>query len=316
MIVWGGEADEMSSELFSDGAAYNPDTESWRLLPTSPLSGRRYHLAAWTGEEMLIVGGVGEKDGAAYNPASDSWRSIEEALIPVGPPAGTGISGLVGEAWTGKELVAWHVASNQIAAYNPVADQWRQLPAPPLAADLGVLRWNGTDLYAVAANTSIYPQDVPLLLARFTDGGDEWKSLPEIGLSTEIYNIGARPELTAWAGKRLLAWSDSGVDGRTVAFDPRSRSWADVAPTPLHGCEAAPEPLTLDDRVLAYDWCGPDAIYEQTSDTWTSAHIDGSPQARYTVWTGTEVLNWGDTCCYGTGGEPFTIQAWMYKPEG
>ena len=35
---------------------------------------------------------------------------------------------------------------------------------------------------------------------------------------------------------------------------------------------------------------------------------------RYAVWTGAEVLNWGDTCCYGTGGRPFTARAWRYTP--
>ena len=95
MIVWGGEADEDASTVFADGAAYDPSTETWRVLSTAPLSGRRYHQAAWTGDTMLIVGGVGKDDGAAYNPATDSWQMIAPPPVAVGPPRGTDSAGLV-----------------------------------------------------------------------------------------------------------------------------------------------------------------------------------------------------------------------------
>ncbi|HKY49018.1 MAG TPA: hypothetical protein VJQ79_13660, partial [Acidimicrobiia bacterium] len=124
MIVWGGEADEIASTLFSDGAAYDPAKDTWRLLSHSPLSGRRYHSAVWTGDEMLIVGGVGEGDGAAYHPDTDSWRPIAVPPVPLAPPAGTDTVGLVSFLWTGDQLIIWHVAPNQPVAYNPTDDAW------------------------------------------------------------------------------------------------------------------------------------------------------------------------------------------------
>ena len=57
VIVWGGESFDDPGTPFSDGAAFDPVDNTWRLTAESPLSPRTSHAAAWTGAEMLIVGG-------------------------------------------------------------------------------------------------------------------------------------------------------------------------------------------------------------------------------------------------------------------
>ena len=67
--------------------------------------------------------------------------------------------------------------------------------------------------------------------------------------------------------------------------------------------------------MFTFSWCQVTiGIYDTQTDTWSEAAVDGSPTARYTVWTGDRLINWGDTCCYGSGGQPFDTQAWMYEP--
>lgn len=59
------------------------------MIADSPLTPRRDHQEAWTGEEMLIVGGDGPRDGAAYDPTTDTWRSLPDTPIQTsGDPAG------------------------------------------------------------------------------------------------------------------------------------------------------------------------------------------------------------------------------------
>ena len=181
---------------------------------------------------------VGQDDGAAYLPAGNSWRLLPLPPVPINAPAGTDPTGSIDSAWTGAQLVVWNVASNEAIAYDPTHDEWDHLPRPPLEGDRGVLRSNGTHLYAIGAPSVTHPARVPLALAQWSDDDQTWQALPEIEQGTETLNIGARPDLTAWAGNTLL----------------------------------------------------------------------------YAVWTGAEVLNWGDTCCYGTGGRPFTARAWRYTP--
>lgn len=310
MVVWGGWGDEMGFRQFDDGAAFDPAAGTWRALAPSPLPPRQYHVAAWTGSEMLVIGGSGRRDGAAYAPDLDRWRTLPDVPIPV---SGEPISGVTGWAWTGSELVVWHVPTDRVAAYSPVTDTWRPLPAVGMHLERGVLRWSGEHVYAVGTEPARFTA-VPLRIARLDAGATAWDALSHMSLTTEELGISAAPELTAWAGGRLIAWTDAGTDGRVVAFDPEVDQWVPAAPMPLAGCEGAPEPLVLDGRVLAFGWCGGTAIHDPGSDTWIRVDPEVMGDARYAVWTGQEVINWGDTCCYGTGGAPFTVRAWRHEP--
>jgi hypothetical protein len=54
--------------------AYDPAANRWQAVPAGPLSGRSMHTAVWTGDALLVWGGVGtddelaQGDGAAYRP--------------------------------------------------------------------------------------------------------------------------------------------------------------------------------------------------------------------------------------------------------
>jgi hypothetical protein len=138
----------------ADGAAYDVDTNTWRSLPASPLAGRFGAVAAWTGSEMLIVGGdsghVSEqgadlrRDGAAYNPATNTWRTIADA--PGCPRIG---------AWSGNRLVvAGQCASSEdpfvVASYDPASDTWSTIDTPMddvtqiVPAAHGVVLWSNS----------------------------------------------------------------------------------------------------------------------------------------------------------------------------
>ena len=79
LLVWGG-ADfrtDYPYATYDDGAAFDPATDRWRLLPPAPIDGRQ-PLAVWTGEEMIVWGSTEREqrrvDGAAYDPEADTWR--------------------------------------------------------------------------------------------------------------------------------------------------------------------------------------------------------------------------------------------------
>jgi hypothetical protein len=160
MIVWGGSDDAEGegrqgypSRFIAEGAAYRPSSDSWRSLSASPLEGRGWHSAVWTGEEMIVWGGdalldAGDypTDGAAYNPASDAWRPISQ-----GP-----LSGRVEHSgvWTGREMVLWggsvmgrSVTRDDGATYDPSLDLWTMLPPSPLdSRALHAALWTGEEM--------------------------------------------------------------------------------------------------------------------------------------------------------------------------
>ena len=78
-----------------------PEGPGWTELPAPPLSPRTGAIAAWTGSEVVVVGGGGENvlcpdtadcsfpndaelftDGAAFDPRSGTWRRIADAPVP------------------------------------------------------------------------------------------------------------------------------------------------------------------------------------------------------------------------------------------
>jgi hypothetical protein len=87
VLVWGGEYRTFPSgagrslrrDSASDGMAYDPARDSWRILPDGP--GRHKHAAVWTGRQLIVFGGVvgdgrqgayAAAGGASYTPPCES----------------------------------------------------------------------------------------------------------------------------------------------------------------------------------------------------------------------------------------------------
>ncbi len=149
LVVWGGATGAPEGHPCADGAAYNPATRSWRVLPGAPLRGRLDATAVWTGTEMIVWGGtLGVSNtflevatgGAAYNPTTNTWRRIAASPLP----ARTGAIAV----WTGNAMIvlggqaalvpnAFPPASTNGAdshyridgaAYDPGTNRWQMLP--------------------------------------------------------------------------------------------------------------------------------------------------------------------------------------------
>lgn len=108
-IVWGGSSLAREDPTFSDGAAYDPSNDSWRLLSPSPLGPRQRHSFVWTGTQAFFWGGTSDEvfegfgrpleNGAVYDPEQDSW-----SMLPKSPLEGRSLSSAV---WTGRDVIVW-----------------------------------------------------------------------------------------------------------------------------------------------------------------------------------------------------------------
>jgi N-acetylneuraminic acid mutarotase len=149
-VVWGGcdsgvgQCDDLpANDEFTDGAAYDPATDTWRLLPPAPLGSVDRPQATWTGREVVIWGGTPRPDkpgayGAAYDPGTNRWRTIAQA--PIGPRSNHTM------IWTGSQMLVWggEGAGNDGAAYDPAHDRWTPPPAAPIRSrDRHVAAWAG-----------------------------------------------------------------------------------------------------------------------------------------------------------------------------
>ena len=104
LLIYGGSAgDGAATTTFSDGAAFDSESRTWRPLPASPLGPRWAAVSAVFDGKWLVWGGFqGDQaafDGAVYD--GTTWTPLPD--IPEGLPAPEGPVGV----WTGEEVVAF-----------------------------------------------------------------------------------------------------------------------------------------------------------------------------------------------------------------
>ena len=107
MIVWGGGALGPNSLPRRDGGRYNPATNGWVPTKVGFLgfpAPRGRHTAVWTGNDMLVWGGLGGggylNDGWRYGASTDTWVPIATAGAPVGRESPTSV-------WTNDRMIVW-----------------------------------------------------------------------------------------------------------------------------------------------------------------------------------------------------------------
>lgn len=112
-VVWGGAN---LGALLSDGALYDPSTDTWTAISNqnrpTPRAG---HAAAWTGGEMIIWNG----SGAAYDPTANAWRTLSNPGPVVQRDQAT-------SAWTGAEFIVFGGLSSGV----PISNLQRLNPQP------------------------------------------------------------------------------------------------------------------------------------------------------------------------------------------
>jgi hypothetical protein len=135
MILWGGRVE---NEFYHDGAAYNPVTDTWRLLAFPPVGfAANDPSMVWTGDEAMVFGAMGNADtygeyigAAAYDPVRDTWRTLANA--PFGGSAW----------WTGESIVVADVGYDpeydRMARYDLAAERWTAIDVGSSAAVVGV----------------------------------------------------------------------------------------------------------------------------------------------------------------------------------
>jgi N-acetylneuraminic acid mutarotase len=79
LLVWGGISESDRPTALADGATYNPSTNTWQTLPTSPLVARRDAVAANASRGVIIVGGYGP---TGYGTSSEAARTDGATVTP------------------------------------------------------------------------------------------------------------------------------------------------------------------------------------------------------------------------------------------
>jgi hypothetical protein len=298
MIVWGGATGDRAPDLI-EGAAFDPVTDSWRILSPAPLAPSQSTRAVWTGNEMVVIA---PEATVAYEPTTDTWRTVGAGLSPPKVPGLT--------VWTGDRIVTW--AESGIHEFLFADAAWMELPNPGFGSSgtwRGALRVLDGRLYAVG-NTS--GNCSGRSISEWT--GSQWRHLPQVSLATAGYADCSYPNQTGADDGQLIIW-DQDLHP-TMAYNPKTESWSQIASIPLDGTDFPSGPVANSEPILVPHF-GQATIYDSSTETWTSLTLPGYGRDTDMIWTGSEFLMWGATCCYGTGSTTFRrIDAWRWQPPG
>ena len=276
-------------------AAYNPATDTWRMLPSSPYPVNLVeggYRTVWTGSEMLAFGSM----DAAYSPATNTWRKL--------PPGPAGPSATV---WTGRQVLMWGggcCGSSKAdgSAFDVARNVWEPMPRAPLAPRHAPGVWTGTEMIVVGGTN--YGTD-------FADGAAynpttrTWRMLPKLPVTlrdgtltwtgTEVLAVGGMRYEAAQAKDSAAAW----------AYNPSTNTWRRLADMPVPRYQhlaawAGNQLLVWGGRTTSTTGTTPGAppngvAYDPATDRWSS--MPAAPlKARVdaiSAWTGTELLIWG-----------------------
>ncbi len=316
LLIWGGGGPHVTSPITSDavglqggegfyvpiaeswatdGAAYDPAADTWRVLPPSPLRpGVGWGLEdVWTGDEWLVFS-HGIEQGVAYDPVDDSWRVLTPAPVP---PGYLGWVPVV--VWAGDRVLFVGGADHGqdvpmlTMAYDPRADTWTELPAAPItgrqshaAAWTGeeLVVWGGTDWGSVGESDAG---------AAYDPASDSWRLLASYDSEALVLPPAAEVRTPAvWTGTEMVVPSRP-----TLVFDPAADRWREID-QPVGGSGQYGRVQLLGDRLLLWADSTPTLIETDGSVVEDlPARLLGDRCHAVGEWTGTELLVWGAPSC-------------------
>lgn len=254
------------------GTAAQLAHDRWHVLARSPLGTRYSPVVAWTGSELLELGGtVGGRfgggspraGGAAYDPSDGRWQRV--AAVPAGVLPGFAVS-----TWTGTEEFVFGEPTQRgerptdlAGLFDPASNRWTVTPRAPLSP-LGqtVAASTGTEVILAGLTT----HDDQLQMASFTPASGRWQRLepplPDRHPPMAIAMVDTNDGVLVWSlwGRSVPVGPHTveDVSGVDVLRLSASGVWTNVTGSwPQH--DTVDQPLFTGTRVLlgAYqDWCG------------------------------------------------------------
>lgn len=304
LLIWGGDIGQGIPS--SNGSAYSPTTDQWRILsPLNAPSARSGHSAIWTGSEMILWGGATTggylNTGGRLDPSNQNWS----ALPTTGAPAGR--QGQVA-LWTGSQMIVWGGlnGSGLLAdgfLFDPATSQWSAINSAnsPSARQAALAVWTGSRLIVWGGQGASSSLNTGAQLI-FNSGvpASSWQTLATTAAPSSRYGHTA-----VWTGSKMIIWG--GRDGGSyladgAAYDPVTDSWTSLpsvnAPSARadHAAVWTGAEMVVVGGVNASGVLATGAAYDPAANKWRSLTNPGSPVARSgatAVWSGTEVLIFG-----------------------
>jgi hypothetical protein len=294
-----------------DGAAYDPETDTWRAIPPAP-------VAVGPGDRLVVADGVvvlrsARSHGSSwftYEPDLNDWSRID------GVPPG------VGDQPSAIGPLVYVPAGRRTAVYDVTRFRWSLLPPDRIRPALAERTVTATDVGPVVTGVdATRPNDgrTPSLLLADVWDGSRWRRLPP---SEQL----AGNDWT-WTGTRMVDPEPFTLDGGEVDNWGRSYPMGGTLDPAIGEWGALPDALVDPPQGDARGWMlsaasGPwFAVLGQVYDDDTGQVAilptpDGAPDYGVgAAWAGDRLVAFGGIdSSRGYTGKALTNRAWLYTP--
>jgi hypothetical protein len=241
LVAWGGWS--YPNGVKGDGAVLDIGRKSWKSMSAAGAPSPRFAptAVAWTGTRLLVWGGrfATSTDprtlkildgGAAYDLAADRWTPMSSLNAPSARTDATVV-------WTGRRLVVWGGTKTpggpplgDGGVYDPAADKWTRLEAPPgkVVLPKGNVGPLTHILVAPDGRVVFLPENLGKVVLLDADRA-RWSVL-------DADELGTRGSYRAFLlGRRLIVWGGVTVTaehlcGPSLPGQPQCDPWAETAP--------------------------------------------------------------------------------------
>lgn len=290
-------------QLLTDGAAYDPQTDTWRPLADAPQS-LLGATASWAGDRLVVL--VPEYEfrpvqpaaALSYVVASDTWQPLAAAPVPA---LGRGV-------WNGSELFfpVGETTYGVDVALDLATGTWRELPPDPFGGSFDrSFTWVGDRFLVTGLPLSLVeedgPENAPYQLAEYRPETDTWTSLAPTA-------VGFWDPTWFFVDGRLVNVSQDRPEGDGARLPPGGQldlatgQWSAVPQSGVvTGQVGAGCPLPA--IGVAGDWIGgggPVLVSLDPPATTVIGDCADLSEPQVAAWTGTEILVWGGPDADGT----------------
>ena len=218
--------------------AYNPTTNSWSQVASSP-SGHTYGAAvAGPGGVIYAIGGEDATYGTngnrvvdAYSPNTNSWTSL--ASEPAGHFGGAAAMGLNGLIYAMGGTDGAHNPIQNVDAYNPSTNIWTSVANLPTAR-FGMAAATGPDgrIYAIGgfiAEPGVVPNIISSEVDVYSPTTNSWTVIASLPVARGTLSAVTGPDDDIYA---LGGGAPTGYSNEVDEYTPATNSWATVASLP------------------------------------------------------------------------------------